>query len=277
MPASEPSQLTSTKSTRKMLYYKIFEKGPDAEWLVFIHGAGGSSVTWKYQIEAFRPYFNLLLLDLRDHGQSKNIAPAYPNYNFDIVCQDILQVIDHLGIKKAHFMSLSLGSVILQRLNYHRPELIDRMIMAGGVFKANIKIRLFVHSARFLNHFLPYRVMYNLFSFIVLPRKNHARARRIFRMQSQKLSPSEYLKWVELHKEFFHLLKNFFNRKLEKASLVIMGDQDHVFFEAAQRFAHHHQKARLIILEKCGHVCNIDQAELFNSQALSFLLKPSKA
>jgi pimeloyl-ACP methyl ester carboxylesterase len=209
MPASEPSQLTSTKSTRKMLYYKIFEKGPDAEWLVFIHGAGGSSVTWKYQIEAFRPYFNLLLLDLRDHGQSKNIAPAYPNYNFDIVCQDILQVIDHLGIKKAHFMSLSLGSVILQRLNYHRPELIDRMIMAGGVFKANIKIRLFVHSARFLNHFLPYRVMYNLFSFIVLPRKNHARARRIFRMQSQKLSPSEYLKWVELHKEFFHLLKNF--------------------------------------------------------------------
>ncbi|MCB0618110.1 MAG: hypothetical protein KDC41_05245, partial [Saprospiraceae bacterium] len=67
-------------------------------------------VTWKYQVEAFKPYFNLLLVDLRDHGRSKNLEPAYREYNFDIVCDDILKVIDHLGIRKAHFLSLSMGS-----------------------------------------------------------------------------------------------------------------------------------------------------------------------
>jgi len=257
---------------RTLLNYKIYHLHKDAEWLVFIHGAGGSIVTWKYQIDAFKPYFNLLLPDLRDHGKSKNIQPEFEEYNFDIVSDDILAVIDHLEIKKAHFMSLSLGSVILQKIDKKRPELVDKMIMAGGVFRANIKIKMFVHSAKFLNHFLPYRVMYNLFSFIVLPRRNHAPSRRMFRLQSQKLAPHEYLKWVGIYKDFFHLLKNFFNQELEKISLVVMGDQDHVFFEAARRFVNvHSQKARLVIFEQCGHICNIEQYELFNKTTLAFL------
>ncbi len=259
--------------SRDLLHYKIYEERPDADWLVFIHGAGGSIVTWKYQVEAFRPYFKLLLVDLRDHGKSKNMAPAYENYDFDIVADDILKVIDHLGIKKANFMSLSLGSVILQKLEDKRPEMIEKMIMAGGVFRANIKIKMFVHSAKFLNYFLPYRVMYNLFSWIVLPRKNHEDSRRMFRLQSQKLNQKEYLKWVGLYKDFFKLLRNFFKGEIQSISLVVMGDQDHVFFEAAKKFvAHHKNKAQLVIFEKCGHICNIEQYEKFNQTALSFLL-----
>ncbi len=255
-----------------MLHYKIYHLDPGAEWVVFIHGAGGSIVTWKYQINAFKPYYNLLLLDLRDHGKSKNIQPEYEEYNFDIVANDVLTVLDHLGIEKAHFMSMSLGSVVLQKLDQKRPQLIDKMIMAGGVFRANLKIKLFVHSAKFLNYFLPYRVMYNLFSFIVLPKKNHQHSRRIFRLQSQKLSPKEYLKWVGLYKDFFRLLKNFFNRNLDTLSLVVMGDEDHVFFEAAKRFVDRHAAASLVIFEHCGHICNIEQAEKFNQVVLAFLI-----
>lgn len=260
-----------------MLYYETYEIRDDAEWLVFVHGAGGSIVTWKYQTEAFRPYFNLLLLDLRDHGKSKNLQPSYEDYNFDIVADDILEVVDHLGIAKAHFMSLSLGSVILQKIDQKRPDLIDKMIMAGGVFRATLKIKLFVHSAKFLSYILPYRVMYDLFSFVVLPRRNHAKSRRMFRLQSQKLLPHEYLKWVGLYKDFFRLLKSYFNRNLDKMSLIVMGDQDHVFFEAAKRFVSKHAHANLAIIEKCGHICNIEQYKIFNQEALKFLLGPEQS
>ena len=256
----------------KLLNYQTHLLSSSAEWLIFVHGAGGSMVTWKYQVQAFKPYFNLLLLDLRDHGQSKNIEPAFNAYNFDIICDDILEVVDHLGITRAHFLSLSLGSVILQKLNEQRPELIDRMIMAGGVFRATLKMKAFVHSAKFLNYFLPYRVMYDLFSWIVLPRKNHRYSRRLFRLQSQKLSPREYLKWVGLYKDFFRLLRRFFNRELGKLSLIVMGDQDHVFFNAAQRFVSKHKNAHLVVFEQCGHICNIEQWERFNQIALNFLL-----
>ena len=257
---------------KALLHYKVYHLSPQAEWVVFIHGAGGSLITWKYQVEAFKPFFNLLLIDLRDHGQSKNIEPAYKNYNFDIVTDDVIRVIDHLGVKRAHFMSLSLGSVILQKLDEERPDLIDKMVMAGGVFRATFAIRFFVHSAKFLSYFLPYRVMYNVFSWIVLPRRNHRQARRLFRLQSQKLSSREYLKWVGLYKDFFRLLRRFFNRKLEKLSLVVMGEQDHVFNKAAHRFVSQHQKARMAVIDKCGHVCNIEQHERFNQMVLAFLL-----
>lgn len=260
------------QKSRLLLNYETHLLDPEAEWVVFIHGAGGSIVTWKYQIDAFKPFFNLLLLDLRDHGKSKNIEPEYEAYNFDIVTDDVLKVIDHLGIKQAHFLSVSLGSVVLQKLDELRPALVNKMIMAGGVFRATFTIKLFVHSAKFLNHFLPYRAIYNLFSWVVLPRRNHRRSRRMFRMQSQKLTPKEYLKWVGLYKDFFRLLKQFFNRELRNLSLVVMGDQDHVFFKAAQRFAQTHQRAQLVVVEKCGHVCNIEQYEIFNYTALAFLL-----
>jgi pimeloyl-ACP methyl ester carboxylesterase len=260
------------KERRVLLHHKTYLLNPEADWVVFIHGAGGSIVTWKYQIEAFRPFFNLLLLDLRDHGQSKNIEPAYEEYDFDIVTADVLKVIDHLQIKKAHFMSVSLGSVVLQKLDELRPELIDKMVMAGGVFRATFMIKVFVHSAKSLSHILPYRAIYNLFSWVVLPRRNHRQSRRIFRMQSQKLSPKEYLKWIGLYKDFFRLLKRFFRRELRNLSLVVMGDQDHVFFGAAERFTRTHQRAKLVIIEHCGHVCNIEQWESFNRTALDFLL-----
>lgn len=254
-----------------MLHYQTHVLREDAEWVVFIHGAGGSMHTWKYQVAAFRPYFNLLLLDLRDHGRSQSIEPTFDTYNFDIVARDILEVIDHLDIQKAHFLSLSLGSVILQKVKEKRPQLVDKMIMAGGVFRATWRIKFFVHSAKLLSYVLPYRVMYDLFSLIVLPRKNHRKSRRIFRLQSQKISPEAYLKWVGLYKEFFRLLRGFFERELQSLSLVVMGAEDHVFVQAAKRFAQTHHNAQIVIFEKCGHICNIEQYERFNREALAFL------
>ena len=56
-----------------MLYYKTFVSENNNEWITFIHGAGGSSSIWFKQIKNFKSYFNLLLIDLKGHGKSKNI------------------------------------------------------------------------------------------------------------------------------------------------------------------------------------------------------------
>ena len=140
-------------SGRTLLYHEVVnEAGSDAPWLVFVHGAGGSIRTWKYQIEAFQPHYRLLLIDLRDHGFSKDILPEFPEYDFDIVSDDILAVVDHLGIERAHFVSLSIGSVILQKIDIERPELIDRMVMAGAIFDGSRLMHWFVHSGKLLNY-----------------------------------------------------------------------------------------------------------------------------
>jgi pimeloyl-ACP methyl ester carboxylesterase len=268
MPETKPQQDVNGHT---LLHHEVIAQNPNAPWLVFVHGAGGSIRTWKFQIDAFAPHFRLLLIDLRDHGYSKDILPAFPAYDFDIVAKDILVLIDHLGIEKAHFMSLSIGSVILQKIDIERPELVDRMIMAGAIFDGSKAMHWFVHSGKFLSYILPYRALYWLFSFIVLPRRNHRLSRYIFRRQSRRLSTREYMKWIELYKPFFHLIRDYVNRPVMKKGLVVMGSQDHIFFRAAKQFTEIQKNMRLAVIENCGHVCSIEAPEVFNDLVLRFL------
>lgn len=242
--------------------------------MVFIHGAGGSLTTWKYQRSAFAPYFNLLLIDMRDHGSSKDLEPAYDRYDFDVVCDDILAVVDRVGVERAHCLSLSLGSIILQRLSERRPSMIASMIMAGGVFKADWRIRIFAHSGKFLSYFVPFRWIYDTFILIVLPRANHRNSRRLYRLQSKKLTPKEFLKWLGLYRDFFKVVKAFYRRHLSTPSLIVMGSQDHVFLSAARRFAAKQSHlAELVVLEGVGHLCNLEAVKPFNEAVLKYLGK----
>jgi pimeloyl-ACP methyl ester carboxylesterase len=261
-----------------ILHHFIYKQDESFDWMVFIHGAGGSSITWKHQVKAFKPFFNLLLIDMRDHGYSKDLEPEYSTYDFDIVTDDVLRTIDYVGIKRAHFLSLSLGSIVLQRLYDRRPDLIESMIMAGGVFKADWKIRLFAHSGKFLSYFVPFRWIYDTFIMIVLPRENHAPSRRLYRLQSKKLTPTEFLKWLGLYRDFFSIVKRFYRRKLRTSSLIVMGGQDHVFLEAAQRFAKKQkEQAELVVIEGCGHLCNLEEVQRFNEAVLKWLGKEEKS
>lgn len=83
-----------------MLFYKTHTHTTSAPWVVFVHGAGGSSAIWYKQIRAFKANFNVLLVDLRGHGRSPGSAVMGKNYNFETISADVLQVLDHLDIKR---------------------------------------------------------------------------------------------------------------------------------------------------------------------------------
>jgi pimeloyl-ACP methyl ester carboxylesterase len=235
-----------------LLHHEIIDQSEVSEWMVFVHGAGGSTKTWKYQIPAFSPYFKLLLIDLRDHGLSQKMANTPKRYTFELIVSDILTLLDHLKIQKAHFMSLSLGSMILQKLALMRPGMVHTAIMAGGVYYVSWQFMLFAHTAKFLTNFLPYRWMYLLFSWIVMPRKNHQHSRRIFIRQSEKLTKPAYDRWTTLYRDFRKVLKEFFHQPLSFRLLIVMGSQDYIFLKAAKKYgAIHHDRCTVRIMQEC--------------------------
>ena len=257
---------------RTHLHYKtLLNSDASMPWIVFLHGAGGSIATWNRQIEAFRADYNLLLIDLRDHGNSKNVQPSYPRYNFKIISEDVVGVIEKVGIKKAHFITLSFGSVLMQSIYERNPEMVNRMIFIGGIFNANWSIKMFVHLARFFNIFLPYSAMYEVFSFLLMPRKSQQFARRVYRQQARRLSANEYLKWLGLYSEFFLLLKSFHRQPIVNRSLILMGEDDYLFLPSARKFAGTKNNISLRLVARAGHICNIDQPHLTNKAILTFL------
>ena len=81
-----------------MLAYTTYTHPTSTEWVTFVHGAGGSSSIWFKQIRDFQKHFNVLLLDLRGHGNSnQQIKEAFKQkYTFESIAIDINEVNYHI-------------------------------------------------------------------------------------------------------------------------------------------------------------------------------------
>ena len=121
-----------------MLHYKTYElDDATAPWVVFVHGAGGSSSIWFLQIKEFIRHFNVLLVDLRGHGKSKALAAHKEDrhYDFEVITRDIIEVLDSLNIHKAHFIGISLGTILIRNLSEIAPERVSSMVMGGAIIR----------------------------------------------------------------------------------------------------------------------------------------------
>ncbi len=86
-----------------------------------------------------------------------------------------------------------------------------------------------------------------------------------------RMNVVEYLKWIELYKPFFKLIKEYVGRQIDTPCLVVMGDQDHIFFRSAKIFAENQENVKLSVIKGCGHVVSIESPKLFNKIASDFL------
>jgi pimeloyl-ACP methyl ester carboxylesterase len=257
-----------------MLYHKTYVKDNQSEWVVFIHGAGGSSSIWFQQIKAFQDNFNLLLVDLRGHGKSKDFFEQYYNneYNFENISQDVLTVLDSLSIEKAHFVGVSLGTIIIRQIAEMSPERMYSGVLCGAITRLDIRSRVLVQIGNFLKKVIPYMWLYRLFAWIIMPRKRHKKARHLFINEAKKLYQKEFIRWFGLTKRLNPLLRFFKEKDTTVPFLYIMGDQDHMFLPAARTIVQHHAQSTLQIVPNCGHVCNVEKPTIFNRMAIEYLL-----
>ncbi len=259
-----------------MLNFSTHIKGEELPWVTFVHGAGGSSTIWYKQLRAFRDHFNLLLVDLRGHGRSK--APIYEklkSYNFTVIGDEVLEVLDHLGIQKTHWIGISLGTIIIRDLSERHPERAHSMIMGGAVMKLNKRGQVLMRTGAALKSLLPYMLLYRLFAWIIMPKKTHKESRNLFIREAKKLYQREFQRWFTLVSEVNPLLKYFRFKDCGIPTLYIMGSEDHMFLPSIRKIVENHKSAILKVVEQCGHVVNVEQPELFNQIAIQFLKKVS--
>ena len=258
------------------LYHEIIENHPSKDWVVFVHGAGGSVRTWKYQMAAFKQHFNILLLDLRDHGDSQHLsAPFDGRYTFALLARDIVELMDYKGIDRAHFVGVSMGSIVIRWIFELAPELMQSMVLAGGVFRLKLWIDLGLQLGIPIAKLLPFRFLSRSLSLLIMPQRNHQAARRIFLREADRIDPKAFHKWLNMTRSLGRELRHFFKKPLDVKGLVVMGGQDHAFLKPAKRFTQRNPNFDLRIIPKCGHVCNIEAARTFNQLAVSWLLAQS--
>ncbi|GGE07171.1 alpha/beta fold hydrolase [Psychroflexus salis] len=256
-----------------MLSYQTYIHSSSKTWVTFVHGAGGSSSIWYKQIRAYKKEFNVLLLDLRGHGNSKpKLADSFKDdYTFDIITNDILEVLDVEKIEKSHFVGISLGTILIRNLAEKHPERVKSMIMGGAIMKMNIRSRFLMRVGNIFKSVIPYMMLYKLFAFIIMPRKNHKKSRLLFVNEAKKLYQKEFIKWFKLTSEIKPLLKLFRQKDINIPSLYVMGEQDHLFLPSIKKIVEDHKKASLQIIKNCGHVVNVERPIDFNKMSIQFI------
>ena len=255
-----------------MLHFKVFGSTENnLPWITFVHGAGGSSTIWFKQLKPFKDKYNLLLIDLRGHGLSKNIYSEWKKYSFEAVSNDIVEVLDHLKIQQTHFIGISLGTIIIREIADKHPERTISLIMGGAVMHLNFRCRALMKVANITKSVVPYMFLYKFFAFIIMPKKSHSESRNLFVNEAKKLYQNEFKKWVSMFTKLTPKLNFFQSKDSEKPTLYIMGSEDYLFLPSIRKIAASHKKATLEVIEKCGHVVNIEQPQIFNDLVLKHL------
>ena len=242
--------------------------------MTFVHGAGGSSSIWFKQIRDFKKSYNVLLLDLRGHGNSNvQIKKAFKQkYTFESIANDVLEVIDHLKIEKSHFVGISLGTILIRQLAEMHPERVQSMILGGAILKMNFRSQILMRLGNMFKYVLPYLVLYQFFAFVIMPKKNHKQSRLLFINEAKKLYQKEFIKWFKLTAEINPLLRWFRQVELNIPTLYIMGEEDYMFLPSVRLVVEKHYKSsKLFVVEQCGHVVNVEQPIFFNNEVLSFI------
>ena len=252
-----------------MLHYKIYSQDKH-EWVVLVHGAGGSSTIWYKQIRAYRKKFNVLVVDLRGHGASKfNNTPKH--YTFDLVSKDIMEVLNHVGIKKAHFVGISLGTILIRQLAENYPERMLSMVLAGAVIRITPRLQFLLNIANGLKRIVPYMWLYRFFAWILMPKKNHEGSRSLFVQEAKKVQHREFIRWLTLTTSVAKYLVKFNEKDTHIPTLYLMGAQDYMFMPPVIELVNTQKSSELIIIKDSGHVCNVDQPMRFNDLSLNFL------
>lgn len=242
-------------------------------WVTFVHGAGGSSNIWFKQLRSFSSQFNVLVLDLRGHGDSKSSTDLEnaSAYTFDAITKDIFEVLDYLKIKQSHFVGISLGTILIRNLAEKSPERVLSMIMGGAIMKMNFRSQVLMKCGVWFKSIVPYMYLYKLFAFIIMPRKNHKQSRLLFVREAKKLYQKEFIKWFRLTSEINPLLRFFRAKDIAIPTLYIMGEQDYLFLPIIEKIVKIHKKSLLFVIPECGHVVNVERHEVFNHNAIRFI------
>ncbi|MEN9742911.1 MAG: hypothetical protein RLZZ65_716 [Bacteroidota bacterium] len=258
-----------------MLYSKSFLHRSSNEWVVFVHGAGGSSSIWHKQLKDFCEKHNVLVLDLRGHGKSQKINSETKAYSFPLIASDVIHLLDQKGIDQAHFVGVSLGSIIIKELRAQRPDLVKSMIFAGAVTKLNIRSRFILRMGRALYQFLPQMSLYKLMARIMMPRANHKDSRSLFINEAKKVVDKEFQRWFKLTARLTAYLTRINSKPETIPTLYVMGAQDHMFLKPVKLLIHQDKASELKVVPACGHVVNFEQATTFNRLALQFIQRHS--
>lgn len=109
------------------LQVQEFEQKGEA--IIFLHFSGANLMMWQGVIPFFQSQYHLILVDLRGHGKSDKPETGY---RIDEMARDVVGVMQHLKLERAHIVGSSLGAEVGLSLAANYPEKVISLVCDGA-------------------------------------------------------------------------------------------------------------------------------------------------
>jgi len=94
--------------------------------LLVIHGLFGSSRNWQSLSRLFSRQYQVVTVDLRNHGDSFHDS----DMDYALMSGDIIELMDKLALNSAHILGHSMGGKVAMQLIHDYPERVNKLVVA---------------------------------------------------------------------------------------------------------------------------------------------------
>ena len=240
--------------------------------LVFLHGIGGNRTNWTAQLEALADDCHAIAWDARGYGRSDDYAGALAFTDFS---DDLLRLLDHLGVARAHLCGLSMGGRIALDFHDRHADRVASLILVdtfpgydssftqAGRERFVRERRQPLLDGRSLADIAP-----PLARSLVSPKAAPAVVQRLIDSMCM-LHQESYLKAIEAMTMYAPMSDV---SSIKVPVQIIVGADDKLTPPSVSRtMAAAIADVRLLVLEDAGHLSNLEQPQAFNACVRGFM------
>ena len=250
--------------------YTIEGEGP---WVTMSHSLACNLSMWDEQAKLLSKKFKVLRYDTRGHGASS--APPGP-YTLEQLADDAKALFDALGIKRTHWIGLSMGGMIGETFALKYPGFFQSMVLADTTSRRQPNAEQMwgdrVKTAReqgmegvregTLGRWFtePYR----------------ARCKDVMEKIGRDITSTPVEGFAGCCEAIAKIDVLDRLKEIDCPTLVIVGEHDHGTPPEMARVIHENLRgSELVVIPSAAHLSNVEQPEAFNKALTDFLARVS--
>lgn len=235
--------------------------------LLLVHGLGTGAADWENQLPALSPHFRVIVPCLRGFGESERPPGPYTMGGF---ADDLIQLMDALGIDRFHLCGVSMGGAIAFELAARWPGRVHSLIVINSqpsFALDTVKKRLLFGSRRWLARILGLERLARLQARLNFPGREYASLRASLRGRFHN-TPGPYLAALDAVGNW-QVLSEL--HRISAPTLFIAAEHDYTSPAEKAYFASLLHDARVEIVAGARHAVHVERPDQVNQIMLRFL------
>jgi 3-oxoadipate enol-lactonase len=242
--------------------------GPGAT-LLLLHGLGGSADSWTDLTPSLTRHYAVIVPDLR--GSGARASPISTPVTLSELADDVVEVLDHLGVTECHVVGHSFGGVVAQDLLVRHA----RRILSATLISTSARVgKRAAERWRRLADSVERRgaigsAAANDSAFSRTFRRNKRDAVSRFARVTAQTDPHTFVSYARLASSYDYVAAL---RRVEHPILVMQGLADELTSPAgAVQLYQSLLRGRLELIEGAGHNLHVELGESFTERIFRFL------